>query len=139
MGNAMGYRFLEHTADVQVELDAADFPGLLEAGTEALYALTLRERRNSVGESETVFVTGDSREDILVRWLQELIFLLDTKGFVATAFALEENGSRAVAGVLEGYRCGPDERAEEVKSATYHEIEVRRQEDGFIARVIFDL
>ena len=135
----MTYRFLEHTADAQAECRAADFPGLLAAGARALYALALIETRADAGAARTIEVTADSREDALVRWLQELIFLLDAERFVATRFEFTSDDPTAVRAVLCGYECTPEERAGEVKSATYHEIDVREDEHGLVARVIFDL
>ena len=133
------FEFLDHTADVQAECRADDFPGLLEAAARALYALTLRDVRAGHDETRTFEITGESREEILVRWLQELIFLLDVERFVATAFVFSAAEKHGVTATLRGYHCEPADRAEEVKSATYHEIEVRETDQGLVARVIFDL
>ena len=135
----MRYRFLEHTADVQAECWADGFEGLLEAAAEALYALALGERRTGGDVVRTVTATGDSREDILVRWLQELIFALEVDRFVATAFSFACGEEGTVRAELHGYVCVPDDRVEEVKSATYHELNVRKTDHGLVARVVFDL
>jgi SHS2 domain-containing protein len=136
----MYFRFLEHTADVQVECFAETFHGLLEASARALYALALRHvRSDNNEEARSVQVTGVSYEDTLVRWLQELIYLLDVEGFVATTFTFAQDEEGTVSARLGGYRCKTEDRAEEVKSATYHEIQVRETAEGFMARVIFDL
>lgn len=135
----MPFRFLEHTADVIVECRAPTFKELLATGAEALYAIALKETRPARGLERTFEMTGPGREELLVRWLQELIFLLDVERFVASGFDFDEAGEDIVRGRLRGYLCEPKERAEEVKSATYHELEVRETEDGFVARVIFDL
>ncbi len=135
----MSFRFLEHTADVQVECCAASFHGLLEAAAHALYALALREMRAEVHSTRSIEVKGESREDILVRWLQELIFMLEVERFVATEFAFAADDPLAFVAELRGYTCAPKERVQEVKGATYHEIELRETGEGFTARVIFDL
>ncbi len=135
----MGFRFLEHTADVQVECRAADFEGLLREAARALYALALQRVRTISHETRVLCAAGDSREDVLVRWLQELIYLLETEGFVATTFNFNQTNDLIVEAEVRGYRCESHERAEEVKSATYHSLEVLRTDDGFRARVIFDL
>ena len=40
---------------------------------------------------------------------------------------------------IAGYGCAAEDRAEEVKSATYHELEILETDDGFVGRIIFDL
>jgi SHS2 domain-containing protein len=40
---------------------------------------------------------------------------------------------------LRGYRHDPDERATEIKAATYHDLSLEKQDGIYIARVIFDL
>ncbi len=137
----MPYEFLEHTADTQVECRAETFTGLLETAARALYAVALNGLRETDNVQQVVRVEGASREEVLVRFLQELLYLLDAVHFVATRFSWEQAGREALkfAARLEGYRCAPDERAVEIKSATYHDLEVRETEGGFVARVIFDV
>jgi SHS2 domain-containing protein len=135
----MSFRFLEHTADVQVECRAQSFEELLETAAGALYALALKEVRAQTDAERVIDIPGNGHEDVLVRWLQELIFHLDTDRFVATSFAFETKDNRMLWARLRGYVCAPEDRAVEVKSATYHELDVRRTDDGFVARVILDL
>jgi SHS2 domain-containing protein len=135
----MPFRFLDHTADVQVECRAATFTALLETSADSLYAVTLRERHDRSDRERTIAVAGANREEILIRWLQELIFLLDIDHFVATQFEFEKADDQHVAVHAHGYACSREERAEEVKSATYHELVVQQNDDGFLARFILDL
>jgi SHS2 domain-containing protein len=135
----MPFRFLEHTADVRVECTAETFDGLLETAAQALYAITLATRRAGVDRDRTVTVTGAGYDEVFLRWLQELIFLLEADHFVATQFCFNSLPDNGVTARLSGYECDAADRGEEVKSATYHELEVRKTDEGFLARVIFDL
>lgn len=135
----MPFRFLEHTADVQAECRAPDFEGLLETAAHALYAMAFKKTRSAADIEFAVQVSANGREELLVSWLQELIFLMDAERFVATDFRFDTVDNATVRAGLRGYRYDPEERAEEVKSATYHELEVRQTDEGFVARVIFDL
>lgn len=144
----MGYRFFEHTADIQAECTAKSFAGLLESAAHAFYSVALKKQRKATNIRRELFISGATREEIVVRWLQELVFLLETDGFVAVRFEcdgahLEKPGKpREVLTAhceASGYLCKGAERADEVKGATYHGLEVRETEQGFVARVIFDL
>ena len=135
----MTFRFLDHTADIRVECIASNFAELLQCAACALYAIALKETRASLDAQRIVEVFGAGREDVLVRWLQELLFLLDTGHFVAVEFAFDTVEAGHVKARLNGYTCNPEDRAEEVKSATYHQLEVIETADGWLARLIFDL
>lgn len=149
----MGYKFLEHTADVQAECRADTFVGLLESAARALYSVALKKQRKLARKKHELFVSGANREEVVVRWLQELVFLLETDGFVAVKYhwdgahtdeqqepppALHDNVI-TVHCTAEGYFCRPEDRGEEVKGATYHGLTVEKNQQGFLARVIFDL
>lgn len=135
----MSFRFLEHTADVQVECRAASFEELLEEAAHALYAIALSLVHDKRDMERTVAVAAPCREEILVRWLQELLFLLDTQGFVATGFVFQTASKGCIEALVCGYICAVEERAQEVKSATYHGLDIGETNEGLAARVIFDL
>ena len=135
----MPFRFLEHTADIQVECRARTFDGLLETAANALYAIAFKDLRPLADIEHAVEISGAGREETLVCWLQELVFLMDAERFVATEFLFGRVNDRGVQARLRGYTYDPGERAEEVKGATHHELEVRETGEGLVARVIFDL
>ena len=135
----MSFRFLEHTADVRVECVGRTFAELLESATAGLYAITLTRRRDDASAKRLIGVAGANREETLIRWLQELIFLLDAEHFVATAFHFSKVSDKEAEAVASGYLCPAEERAEEVKAATYHLLAISETEEGLMARVTFDL
>jgi SHS2 domain-containing protein len=136
----MPHRFLEHTADVMAECRGATFRELLLSARDALYEVTLETRRDDTGASLSIEVNdAANREDLLIRWLQELNFLLETEAFVAVAVEFTDLSRTALTARAAGYLCAPEERADEVKAATYHDLNIRRQEGALVASVVFDL
>ncbi|MGH7644861.1 MAG: archease [Gemmatimonadales bacterium] len=123
---------MPHTADVAVELSAADEAGLRDAGIEALRELlvgtspvrALAERPTEPGEGEPV--------ERLVRFLAEVLYLYDTERFVPAR--------AGGAGVLGEPFDPARHRAErEVKAVTYHGAAVRRDAGGLHATIVFDV
>ena len=135
----MPFRFLEHTADARIECTGRDFAELLESAAAGLYAIAVRERLSDTSIERRIRVAGGNREDTLIRWLQELIFLLDTEQFVAAKFHFDAVSEQEIDVLAGGYTCVPEERAEEVKSATYQQLSVRETEQGLLAQVTLDL
>ncbi len=135
----MGFRFIDHTADICVQCRAQDFAGLLQVAAQALYEVALDEVRNGAEVERQLEVRGTDREETLVRWLQEILFLLDVEHFVTAEFGFGKVTSTEVHATLRGYVHEPEERATEVKAATYHEMKIEEQGGHLVGTVVFDL
>lgn len=134
-----GYTFVDHTADVMADCWGRGFSGLLIAAADALYETALEERRDDREDVHTIELSAQGWEDMLIRWLQELLFLLDAEQFVGVSFSFDAAGPERLAARVEGYRHAPEERGPEIKAATYHGLEVQREGDRYKARIVFDL
>ncbi len=134
-----GYAFVDHTADVMADCWGRGFPALLMAAADALYETALEERRRDRDHIQTIELSAQGREDMLIRWLQELLFLLDTEQFVGVSFSFQKASPERLAASVEGYRHMPEERGPEIKAATYHGLEVQREGDRYKARIVLDL
>ena len=140
----MAYRFIEHTADMGVEIEATSFESLL---SEGLLALT--DTLTEVGEvraevERQVELMAPSREDLLVDWLNELVYLFETESVLFRFGELgveEESGGWRLRGTLRGERYDPDRHRIKrlIKAVTYHQLRVSSSSRGWQARVIFDI
>src|SRR3954465_13975237 len=82
----MGYRFIDHTADVAADLTGETLEELFLSAAQALTD-TMTEL-SGVGSSVTQSVTLESGtvEDLLVDWLNELLYRFEVRNMlVATA------------------------------------------------------
>ena len=141
----MSYRWAEHTGELELEIEAATeedvFAEALRAFLELVDDARVRsgepdrpERRGSV--SREIRVSGDERALRLVRWLDELEYLVETEGFVPErATRLRIAGGVLVARV-HGHRGAPPHL---VKGATYHRLAFEPVRGGFLARVVLDV
>ena len=134
------FQFIDHTADVGILVTAPTLEGVFEASAIALAELitsvdSLRcrvERRFRLQEDEI--------ETLLVSWLQELLYVLDTEGFIFGRFQVTLHDC-----LLEAVAWGEllDQNIHatktEIKAVTYHQLEVVKADRGWQARVIFDI
>ncbi len=135
----MPFRFLDHVADERVACWGANLDELFTSAMDALYAVALQDRRDETPYTRRIQLEGDGLDDLMVRWLQELIYLLDVEHFAAAAVEFDRIDTHRLDAVLQGYRCRPEDRKTEVKAATYHGIAVEHRDGQYRAEVLFDL
>jgi len=131
-----GYREISHTADWELEVWAPDLVSLLEHAARGMYHLTdlklslhprlARKLEIRIGEPET----------LLIDFLTELIYLIESERIAFDQFNLEINGDLLIA-LLSGFRI--ESVAKEIKAATYHNLEIRETGDGLVANIVFDV
>ncbi len=131
----------DHTADLILEFKGADLEGLFrEAAVGMLGEITPLE---GIGDKveEMIQLEAPNLEELLVCWLNELLFFLDSRGLLLVKYDFEvikETGLkvRAYGEVVDLSR---REVGYEIKAATYHDVYVEEGGDGWRARVLFDI
>lgn len=133
---ARGHRSIDHTADLALEIWGESEVGVLEQAAVALAELLMDGAEVAMAERRTVSIDALDREDRLVRWLSELLWLATGDGFVVAraAVALRDDGglSAEVDGAVLAV-------AQEIKAATYHDVRLAPDGDGWRARIVFDV
>jgi SHS2 domain-containing protein len=129
------HRWVEHTAELELELEAPTEEGLF---ADALTAFAELVGRDGAGRavSHEISVSASDRAALLVEWLGELVFLAETEDFVPERVAALDLRDGELRATLEGRRGEP---AHLVKSVTYHGLELGRAETGWRARVVLDV
>jgi protein archease len=146
----MSYRWLEHTSELALRIDAPTEEGVFEQALVALGELIAGERGDGEGEKgvasrldtggglfahELTVAAGD-RAALLAAFLEELVYLAEVRDLVPErAERLKLVGERLTATVC-GHR---DSSRHLVKGVTYHELTFARSGDGFTATVVLDV
>jgi SHS2 domain-containing protein len=135
------YRLIDHTADFGLEIFGRSPSDLFKQAARALTDLLtdpslLKEQRR-----HTLDIEGSDWEDLLINWLRELLYLYNGEARFVTGIdilIIEQTRLRAEV-ATEAYRRGRHEIRNEIKAVTYHQLEVKADDDGWRARVIFDV
>jgi len=91
-------------------------------------------------EEKEIVLSADNYESLLVRWLNELIFLFDAHGFIGKQFSVGFLGNTLKAKVLGGtFNPEINESRLLIKAATYHKLSLKRTNSKWEAIVIFDI
>jgi SHS2 domain-containing protein len=136
------YQFLDHAADVGLEVHSPTLTGLFSTAARALLAWMGPVPEGDEFLETAVDVEGEDLEDLLVRWLQEILYLFYQRHGYTTGMrdCHIQNDCRLTATVL--YKTWDESRYQdyqEVKAVTYHQLQVRRGNDEWMARFILDL
>ncbi|HWE08753.1 MAG TPA: archease [Solirubrobacteraceae bacterium] len=130
-----GYRWVEHTAELELEVH-----GRTE---EAVFAQALRAFAELVGDrtareavTREIALAGAERAVLLAHWLDELEFLAETEDLVPDAI---ERLELVPAGLRATVRCHRGHPRSVVKGVTYHRLAFERDGDGYRATVILDV
>jgi len=136
----MGYEIVEHTADVGLRVWGPTIEALFSDAAAGMAGLITDAERLAPTETRTVEAEGDDLETLLVAWLNELLYLVESERFVFRQARAERVGDGRVRGTVTG-RTAPEgfAFAREIKAATYHNLAVERTDRGFEATVVFDL
>jgi SHS2 domain-containing protein len=134
-----GHRFLDHTADVALEIWAPSRQRLLEHAACVVIGL-LTEGSPIVPDADrVVHLVGLDDEDLLVRWINELLWLATGEGFVTASAKVSACGHELHAD-LRGRRDAGHLVVSEIKSATYHGLRLAQEPDGrWLGRVVLDV
>ena len=131
----MTYRWIEHTGELEVELEASTEEGVFEAAFEAMRELL------SDGEAPErleipVRVEGRDRAALLADWVGELAFLAETRGVVPDRLSLLELDEGGLRALVQGWEGTPPHL---VKGATYNRLSFEPAGSGWRARVVLDV
>lgn len=130
------YTWVEHTAELELSIQADSEKEVLADALQALAELLDPDRRPRPTETREVAVSAGDGAALLAAWLEELVFLAESEGFVG-----RELSSCALRGErLETRVAGHLGRPRPVvKAVTYHRLCFEREGDGFAARVVLDV
>jgi SHS2 domain-containing protein len=137
----MSWDTFEHQADVGLLVDAPDGPALFAEAGCAFFSLVCNPNRIEEREQYELVAEAGGVEELLVGWLNDLIYLLEGEGAVCRRFEFPEWSETSYRAVLHGEPADPErhELRSVVKAATYHGLSVAHDEAGWHARVILDV
>jgi len=137
----MDYEILDHTADACIRVYGKSFDELFENAARAMMELiTDRERINPSQEIE-IEVRGETKEELLVHWLQEILFLHEVKKMVFKDFRLNLISETHAKGKAIGEKIDIDkhELSFDIKAVTYHNLKIEPINDKLKVDIVFDV
>lgn len=136
-----GHRLVPHTADIGLQAWGQSLSQLFREAADGLIEVLVGRLPAAGREARPLELSAASWEELLVSWLNELLFLFETRGFLPGRFeilALEPFRLRAR---LHGERYDSERYPLEhqVKAATYHQLQIEQRRNLWQTTIYFDL
>jgi len=138
-----GIEFLEHTADAYLKVWGKSLEEMFERAGIGFYEVMTDTSKVKCKVKKEVEVEGYDLQNLLLRWLEELLFLFDSEGFIAAKIEVDKLTTKPpkLHAILCGERFDPKKHDVRVavKAATYSDMEIWRENDLWYATYVLDI
>ena len=136
-----GFEVIDHTADVGIIAYGADVKELFSNAALALFSLITEPESIEEKLQRGLEISSEDRDSLLVEWLNELIYLFDAEHILFSKFEIESLSRNQLRATCYGEKIDPSKHRIKtgIKAATYHMLEVDRDNNGYKAQIIFDV
>ena len=134
------YEIVDHTADVAIVARGADVGEAFANAGRALLSLVTDPDSVAEVEERRIELSADDLADLLVAWLNELIYLFDAENLLLSRFDVRLVGDTGLVATGSGERVDKTRHRIKlgVKAATHHMLEIDR-DNGVRLQVLFDI
>jgi len=136
----MKYEYIKDlTSDVAFNAYGSTMKELFLNSAEALVNIVCDIKKVKPEKRIEVEVKGDSYDDLLFNWLQEIIALIDTEEMFYSKFVIEELAENRLIGEIYGESTKPELGKTLVKALTNHKFSITDQKGKKKATVTLDI
>ena len=141
MSAGAGWEHFETEADVGVRAWAATRADAFAQAALGVFALIVRPEEVEARERREIRAQADSREHLLVGWINECLYVHEIEGFVVRRVDVDACSDTVVHGVLHGEEMDISRHRPGtiVKAATLHRVVVAESGDRHEVEVIVDV
>jgi SHS2 domain-containing protein len=121
------YKFLEHTADIKFRVYGKGMNELFENVILALSEYISKGEKIQIKKKNKFNISGEDNEQLLYKFIDEIIYLLDAKKIICVKGKVKINGKK-----LECEIEGDDAKKynlDPIKAATYSEMYIKQNKN----------
>ncbi len=135
------YEQFPHTADIGIRVFGRDLRELFENAAYGMFDTIADLEGITTSIEEIIEADGETGEELLVAWLDELLYRFYTKEIIYSKFEiLELSENRVKAKVFGRPAAANRNRLKlEVKAITYADLKIQKSGGGYQVEIIFDV
>lgn len=135
------FEILEHPSDLGIEAHGNSLQEVFQNAAYGLMSVIAGSSKIQLCQQRQVSISGMDRENLLVRWLTEVLYLYDAMKFLTAEVKFETLNDTTLKAVLLGepYDLSRHELKLDIKAITYHQLKVEERHGLWLARVFVDI
>ena len=136
-----GFEIIEHTADVAIAAYGADLKAAFANAAFGMFSIMTDIGKVKDTASRDVEVTADDRKDLLVSWLNELLFVCEVEKMLLKRFDIVTLDKTILKARCYGEKIDPKRHKIkiEIKAVTYHMLKIEEKQNHTRVQVLFDI
>jgi len=137
----MHFEILEHPADVGFRAWGNSLQEVFGNCAQALLSIILDSSEVDGSERWEITAEGSDLDSLLVNWLNEVLYYVDTRRMVFKSFAIRFNEPAKLSCEASGEKRRPDKHPVRVsvKAVTYHQLRLFKTGERWTAEVFVDV
>ena len=141
MENQKKYRVTTRQSELAVKVTGGSQADLFANSAFALFDVMSDVEKIEIKERMPLEVEGADRDDLLVNWMRELLYLYQRSGFLLKEFVIREVKDTSVKAEVCGEKVDPDrhEIKQEIAAVAYHQSRMTKTGDQWTAQLIFEV
>src|SRR5688572_31881301 len=141
MENQSKYRLTRRQSELAVRITGGSQADLFANSAFALFDVMAHVDKVEIKERLTLEVEGADRDDLMVNWMRELLYLYQGSGYLLKEFHIQEAKDTSVKAEVFGEKIDPDrhEIKKEILAVAYHQSRMQKTGDQWTAQVIFEI
>jgi SHS2 domain-containing protein len=138
------FEIIDHTADIGIVAYGKTKREVFINAAKGMFEIIAGENRDfKENFYAKIKLEAKSLEDLLIAWLNELLYISEVKLVILNKFIIKELSDGQIKAEVGGTKINhlSVRIKREVKAVTYHRLEIKKDEEGGLwsAQVIFDI
>ncbi len=141
MENQKKYRLMTRQSALAVKVVGNSQADLFANSAFALFDVMTDVEKIEIKERLPLEVEGADRDDLMVNWMRELLYLYQGSGYLLREFQVREVTDTLVKADVCGEKIDPDrhEIKKEVAAVAYHQSRMEKTGNQWTAQLVFEV
>lgn len=140
----MKYKFLKHTADAKFQAFGKNLEEAFSNAAIAMFEVIIKTKKIEKNITKKITIEAKDKESLLYKWLEEMLYLLDTEFFVLNSVKNMKIKKEEKKYILKAEITGDTykekyERHGAVKAVTYEEMFIKEEKNKVTLQVVLDI
>lgn len=143
----MGYKkmkafeMIDHTADISIKVYGQNLKELFQNAAFGMFNILADLEGIKTSTELEIKVEALDKEELLIEWLDELLYDFYTKHIIFSKFDITELTDTKLTACVKGRFVGENRNRlkTEIKAVTRHNLHIEKKEDHYEVQIIFDV